>query len=239
MGQDEERERRLQRPPAATRSTRPSSRLASNASSSCTASRRTTARRWPRTFSTAPARPPGIRPRTGCTPRRRCSRSWCAEPACAPAQGQRPYAALPVVTAGLIATNVLVWILYQDWEPAASSRPRSSRRRTSRARSRARAERRLRVACHAITSMFMHAGWGTCSATCSSSGSSGTTSRTRSAACASSSSTSSAARSDRASELRHGHLRRGGDARSRTSARAAPSRPFSARTSCSSSTQAS
>src|SRR5207248_3054692 len=54
--------------------------------SSCTACLRTTARRSPRTWRTGPSRRSGIRRRTACTPRRRCWRSSCGDPA----QGQRP-----------------------------------------------------------------------------------------------------------------------------------------------------
>ena len=58
----------------------PHARRARRASSS-TACRPTTARRSPRRCSTARSRRSGTRPRTGCTPRRRCWRSivrWCS-----------------------------------------------------------------------------------------------------------------------------------------------------------------
>ena len=74
MGQDAERERRLERP----RRLRDRRRAASGAPrptrSSSTACRRTTARRSPRTCSTGRSRRCGTRRRTACTRRRRCSR---------------------------------------------------------------------------------------------------------------------------------------------------------------------
>ena len=53
---------------------RRSSRWPRPTRSSSTACRRTTARRSPRRCSTGRSRPSGTRPRTGCTPRRRCWR---------------------------------------------------------------------------------------------------------------------------------------------------------------------
>ena len=63
-----------------------------SARSPCTACPPTPARRSPRTSSTASARRSGTRPRTACTPRRRCSSCWSAEPATAAPRlrGPRP-----------------------------------------------------------------------------------------------------------------------------------------------------
>ena len=75
MGQDEERARRLEDFRGFTDRRRASSRWPRRRRSSFTACPRTTARRSRRTCSTARSRPCGTRPRTGCTPRRRCWRS--------------------------------------------------------------------------------------------------------------------------------------------------------------------
>ena len=73
MGQDEERAQRL-RTSAASRSTLSSCRSPRGRRRCSTAFRRTTARRSPRTCFTARNQPSGTRPRTACTPRRRCWR---------------------------------------------------------------------------------------------------------------------------------------------------------------------
>ena len=74
MGQEEEAERRRARPRRVPDRRRRSSRSPHPTRSSSTAFRRTTAKRSPRRCSTGRSRPSGTRPRTGCTPRRRCWR---------------------------------------------------------------------------------------------------------------------------------------------------------------------
>src|SRR5690606_19392312 len=61
---------------------------------SCTVCRPTAASKWPPRCSTARRASSGTRPRTGCTPRRRCSSSCCRPPASpAPARLDPPAAA--------------------------------------------------------------------------------------------------------------------------------------------------
>ena len=73
MGDEEEAAAPPRGARARTSSTRSCWRPRPSARSRCTASPPTPARRSPRTSSTANARPSGTRPRTACTPRRRCS----------------------------------------------------------------------------------------------------------------------------------------------------------------------
>src|SRR5918996_730190 len=98
----------------ATGSTRAWLRSRASARLSSTACPPTTAKRSRRTSSTGRARPSGTRPRTASMPRRPSWRSSSPEADVLPLKDNVPTRHFPILTVGLIAANVAVFLLYQD-----------------------------------------------------------------------------------------------------------------------------